>query len=144
LARWIEAPASRAGAAMLSCVLLTALDCRREDLPLGLSIRSSSVPQAACDFIAAHGIRGRAFNYFEHGGYLLWRFWPDRTRLPFMDIHQTGTRRDRDFVAAVQSGGTAWHAFDGEHRFDYVLLPRDPTESTPLLDTLDGDSTTWA
>ena len=34
---------------------------------------------AACDWIAAHGVRGRAFNQFFFGGYLLHRFWPERS-----------------------------------------------------------------
>jgi len=51
--------------------------------------------ERAGDFIARNGIRGRFFNHFELGGYLLWRFWPERDRLPFMDVHQAGTRRER-------------------------------------------------
>ena len=141
VARWIEAPASRAGAAMLSCVLLTALDCRREDLPLGLSIRSSSVPQAACDFIAAHGIRGRAFNYFEHGGYLLWRFWPDRTRLPFMTtIPELATPAMRLDYQRAMVFADDWRRMAARYRFDYVLLKRATQPGDRYLDFLDADS----
>jgi tetratricopeptide repeat protein len=136
--------AARGLAAAVACLAIGVPDWSRSAVGVGVGLDTSHQPVAACDFMAAEGVRGHGFNAFYHGGYLLWRFWPDRTRLPFMDIHQTGTRRDRDFVAAVQAGGAAWHAFDGIHHFDYVLLPRDPSERTPLLDTMDSDSTTWA
>ena len=37
---------------------------------------AANYPIAACDLIAAHGVRGRSFNQMRSGGYLLWRFWP--------------------------------------------------------------------
>jgi tetratricopeptide (TPR) repeat protein len=33
-------------------------------------------PAGAADFLQAHGIRGRMFNNYEAGGYLVWRLWP--------------------------------------------------------------------
>lgn len=34
-------------------------------------------PKGAVDFLREHGIRGRLFNTYEAGGYLMWRLWPD-------------------------------------------------------------------
>src|SRR5262249_1595114 len=56
-------------------------------------------PERACDWIEQHGVRGRAFNSFLFGGYLLHRFYPDPGRLPFMDIHQAGTKEIRYLYA---------------------------------------------
>jgi tetratricopeptide (TPR) repeat protein len=86
------------------------------------------------------GVRGRGFNHFYLGGYLLQRFWPDRSRLPFMDIHQTGTRADRDLYAYAMSDAGAWHELDRRHRFDWVLLRRVPYSGDFLVEHLDADS----
>ena len=91
--------------------------------------------------MAREGVKGRGFNQFFLGGYLLYRFWPDRGRLPFMDIHQTGTRADRDLYALAMSDPAAWRALDRRHRFDYVLLRRAPYPGDGLVEHLDADST---
>ena len=49
------------------------------------------------DFMLAEGIRGRGLNHFYYGPYQLYRFWPERDRLPFM----TGT-----LVSAGSSTGS--------------------------------------
>jgi hypothetical protein len=35
-------------------------------------------PEHAADFILQHHIRGRIFNTYTQGGYLLWRLWPEQ------------------------------------------------------------------
>jgi hypothetical protein len=35
-------------------------------------------PKGAADFLLQHGIRGPMFNTYEHGGYLIWRTWPQQ------------------------------------------------------------------
>src|SRR4029077_10514265 len=75
------------------------------------------------------------------GGYLLWRFWPDRSRLPFMDIHQGVSADDRDLYAAVFTDATRWDEIDARHHFDIVLLDRVQYGSDRLYDHLDRDST---
>jgi tetratricopeptide (TPR) repeat protein len=93
--------------------------------------------------MAARDVRGRGFTPYAFGGYLLWRFWPDRDRLPFMDIHQSGTREIRRLYQDAFSLPAAWREADRRWRFDYVLLARVPIPGETLLDRLDADST-WA
>jgi len=88
-------------------------------------------------------VRGRGFNQFGYSGYLLYRFWPDRGRLPFMDIHQSGTRLDRDQYAWAQVRPDVWRELDRRYEFDYVLLTRKFFEHNLLLNLLDADDT-WA
>jgi len=88
-------------------------------------------------------VRGRAFNVFSFGGYLLHRFYPDPGRLPFMDIHQAGTKEIRYLYAFAFQDSTAWHELDRRYRFDWVLLPPALPASPDLDDFLDADST-WA
>jgi hypothetical protein len=33
-------------------------------------------PTGAADFLLRHHVTGRMFNTYEHGGYLMWRLWP--------------------------------------------------------------------
>ena len=110
---------------------------------MGPGMDWSEAPVAACDFIARHEVRGRSFNSFEIGGYVLWRFWPEKDRLPFMDIHVAGTRDDRNAYLEAHRDPAAWRALDAKHRFDWILLRHRELPGDLLLDTLDGDST-WA
>ena len=142
--RWPVAlahPWARAGASATACVAMTALECSRAELPLGLSFRPGAYPIAACDFIEREGVRGRGFNYFEEGGYLLWRFWPDRERLPFMT---NAPELSSPTVRMSYRKGTAfqqeWKAMDARYRFDYVLLKRRHDFDDHYLDFLDADS----
>jgi tetratricopeptide (TPR) repeat protein len=52
----------------------------------------------------------------------LYRFWPERDRLPFLDIHQFGTPEDRYLHTRAQSDPHAWETLDRKYHFDYVVL----------------------
>jgi hypothetical protein len=134
-------PALRTAGAVLACFALTAAEIVRAGFPLGVAIHPTSVPVAACDFIAAHGVRGRSFNYFEHGGYLLWRFWPEKDRLPFMTTSpELATPEIRlEYQRAFVLGGD-WRRMDERHRFDWVLLRRQTQPGDQLVDFVDADS----
>ena len=109
----------------------------------GVGLVTDSEPVHACDFIQRHRIAGRGFNYFDQGGYQAWRFWPDRRRLPFMDVHQSGTAGDRRLYAAARTDPAAWHALDAERRFDYLILRLPQTEREILHEAVELD-TSWA
>ena len=141
----IPRPLRRAFAplAALVCVLLCLPEWSRRDIQPGIGIDPLSSPVAACDFIEREDIRGRFFNHFELGGYLAWRFWPDRSRLPFMDIHQSGTRMDRLLYEASMSNRATWHAAAERYRFDVAVLRRLHARGDDMLNFLDADSS-WA
>ncbi len=142
LPRWTRSPALRAATAGLAIVALTVVECARPGFRFGFGIQPNSYPGAACDFIDSVGVRGRAFNYFEHGGYLLWRFWPDSTRLPFMTTApELATAEMRmDYSRSMVLPGE-WPRMAARWRFDWVLLrcQRDPADQ--YLDFLDADTT---
>ena len=110
----------------------------------GLGIRQDRVPVRAMDYIAERGIRGRGYNVYWNGGYILYRSWPDRERLPFMDIHQTGHREDRDLQVFAMTDTAAWNALDSRWRFDWVVLPTVQPAGHHLVDWLDTQSRQWA
>ncbi len=141
--RWSVAPWPRAAIVASASVLAGLAEWTRPDLPPGITADPRGYPFAACDFMESHGIRGHGFTPYHFGGYLLWRFWPQRDRLPFMDIHQSGTREIRDLDYRAFAEPAAWRALDERFRFDYVLLDRIAVPGETLIERLDADST-WA
>lgn len=144
--RWpasLVPPWRRACFAAAACVALVVPDLSRPGVQPGYGFLWSRYPVRACDWIEAHDVRGRAFNPFSYGGYLLWRFHPDSTRLPFMDIHQAGTPRIRYEYAWAGQDSAAWRALDGRWRFDWAISMRGAVSRVGLLDFLDADSA-WA
>jgi hypothetical protein len=133
-------PAARAALAAAACLLIAVPELLRPTAPIALGFRDRVYPGSACDWIEREGVRGRSFAPFDKGGYLLWRYWPQRDRLPFMDIHQTGTRRDRDRVAYLFGRREAWAELDGEHRFDWVLLVREQDALSHTVEYVDEDT----
>ncbi|MFN0150279.1 MAG: tetratricopeptide repeat protein [bacterium] len=134
----------RTGLAALACAALFAPSIPIREFRPGLGVDWRNFPVAACDFVETHDVRGKCLSPFYLGGYALWRFWPAQDRLPFMDIHQSGTPRDRDLIVRASTSSDAWRELDRAHRFDYAILNRlyvPPGDR--LLDFVDADSS-WA
>jgi hypothetical protein len=141
---WSAPPWRRAALASIACVALVLPAWSIRATRFGVGIDTRYVPERACEFMAVEGIRGRGFNHFHFGGYMLWRFWPERSRLPFATIHPEALRReDRIGYEAARTGTAGWRALDGRHHFDYALLYRRQLGGDRLLDVLDADSG-WA
>jgi len=142
-ARGLTAAWPRLGAALVAIALLATPLFADARYWFGTGFDLRRYPVGACDFIEREGLRGRIYNAFFHGGYLLWRFWPDRGRLPFMDIHVSGTRADRDDEAYARGMESAWRDLDARRRFEIFVGPRYASTDVDFLDRRDRDST-WA
>lgn len=141
---WSAPPWRRAALAAASCVALGLPDWTAASTGIGVGLDMRYIPERACDFMAAHGVRGRGFNHFHVGGYMLWRFWPERERLPFATIHPEALRReDRLGYESARTEAAGFQALDARHHFDYALLYRRQLGGDVLLDALDADSS-WA
>ena len=140
---WTASPAARASLAAATCVLIGVPEWRRPLLRPGVGIALERFPVAACDFMERHGVRGRGFEHFRFVGYQAWRFWPDRSRLPFMDIHQSGSPADRAGFASAFTNPSSWPALTRRYGLDYALLDRRQRSGAELLDVVDADSA-WA
>ena len=142
--RWLVAPWTRALVSGGACIAIGVAEWGRPDLPLGIGLDRALVPAGAADFMAAHGIRGRMFNHFHLGGYLAYRGWPDRDRLPFVTTQPENIRPEiREAYPRVFVDAEAWRALDRRYRFDIAILDRDQDPGDRLLDFLDADSS-WA
>ena len=140
---WLRPAPARAALAAAACVALVLPVLADPVVPLAIGWEHRMYPERACDWIEAHGIRGKAFNVFGQGGYLLYRFYPDPGRLPFIDIHQAGTKEIRYLCAWALQDTAAWRVTDQRFHFDWVLLPGTISGTPKLADFLDADST-WA
>jgi hypothetical protein len=138
---WSGPPWRRAALTAAACLALGLPEWISPRTGIGVGLDRRFVPERACDFMAAHGVRGRGFNHFHVGGYMLWRFWPERDRLPFATIHPEALRReDRLGYESARTEAGGWAALDRRHRFDYALLYRRQLGGDLLLDALDADS----
>jgi hypothetical protein len=140
---WTAAPAARAALVAVACVAGSLPDWLNSRTTFGTRIDLSQTPVAACDFMARHDVRGQGFNPFHFGGYLLWRFWPDPGRLPFMDIHQTGTPLDRTLATGALVNRQVYGRLMARHAFDYALIDRQTPAQHPMLGFFDSDPA-WA
>uniref|UniRef100_A0A832I2T2 Tetratricopeptide repeat protein n=1 Tax=Eiseniibacteriota bacterium TaxID=2212470 RepID=A0A832I2T2_UNCEI len=133
-------PWPRAAVAAALALGLGVPEWRRPEIPLGVGIAWHRYPVGAADYLEANGVRGRLFNNYSIGGWLLWRFWPDRERLPFIDIHQSGGPALRAAYVEALAGPAGWRALDDRHRFDAVVLNRPPRGVRGPLDVIGADS----
>jgi hypothetical protein len=139
------APAPRLAGFAVLALAAGWMEWSRADRPLDVSIDLTRVPVRAADFLGAQPTPGRGFNPHPFGGYLAYRFWPDRERLPFMDAHQSGTANDRMRYARTFVDPDGWELMNRSYRFDYALLDASQSraEADWLRDRLDAD-TAWA
>jgi hypothetical protein len=132
---WREALATSA-----LCVTLPLHEWTHYENAFGIRPDDRRDPVAACDFIAQHDVRGRGFNDFFLGGYLLWRFWPDPGRLPYFDIHpEDKPAAERLAYLHAFTGSAGWNALELRRQFDWALLSRVRARDPGLIDLLETD-----
>jgi hypothetical protein len=62
---------------LLSSILFAGAYLNPGKVVFGKAVRQS-VPEAAADFIQDNHVKGNMFNDMAYGGYLIWRFYPDK------------------------------------------------------------------
>lgn len=91
-------------------------------------------PVSATDFLIHSGIRGRMFNFYDVGGYLIYRLWPQQR--VFMDGRSDmyGDAIFDDYQTMI-SGFAGWKALMNKYKIDYMLI----NDSAPLRRVLRDD-----
>jgi hypothetical protein len=106
-------------------------------------------PKGAADFLLAHDIRGRMFNTYEYGGYLMWRTWPQQrvfidgralSESLFMDYGRIlynhegndGKKSAEELLDQYGVDVIVMNTFEGTSGTFYVLAPAlaDPDQKT--------------
>lgn len=84
---------------------------------------NAQVPVKAVDFILQAGIRGRMFNTYHYGGYLIYRLYP--TQKVFIDGRADiyGDAFMKEYIE-ISGGSENWEKLFGRHNIDYVLIQR--------------------
>ena len=81
------------------------------------------LPVDAVQFVIDANLRGRMFNAYGYGGYLIHRFYPDR--LVFIDgrVDVYGDRFFSDYLKVLW-GQPGWYEVIQEHKVDYVIAKK--------------------
>lgn len=109
------------------------------NLSSGKWIDEQKFPAAAADFILANNLRGNMYNYFNWGGYLIWRLAPERKvfidgRTLYSQIYQESDLIDQADERRF-GDAPAWKAALEGHNIRYTITPA----SLPLVKALYTD-----
>ncbi len=81
-------------------------------------------PSAAADFLLKHHVKGRIFNTYTQGGYLLWRLWPEQR--VFLDGRalNEGVYKDASRIAmnADSTGGKSGEELLKQYGIDVIVM----------------------
>ncbi len=100
----------------------------------GLGVWEDGVPVDAADLLEAHGASGHVWNYYDDGGYLIWRLAPqlkfaiDGRSPAFHTVDHHGLWRQSKYSVATFRG------MDARWGIDHALVDRD----LPLCGRLEG------
>ncbi len=102
---------------------------RRATLAPGVGLDRRMVPEGAAAYILDSGVRGRMYNDFENGGYLIWRLFPGRQvfqdgRIPAYPVDF--------FVGYLSQTEESWPRLMDKSRIDFAVLARAPYAAQPL------------
>jgi hypothetical protein len=81
-------------------------------------------PAATADFLLEHHIKGRIFNTYEQGGYLIWRLWPEQQ--VFVDGHDLNEKVFNDQLRiamnADETDGMTGQQLLREYGIDVIVM----------------------
>jgi tetratricopeptide (TPR) repeat protein len=106
---------------------------------LGLGVWNH-YPEATVNFLKQHDVRGKIFNTYGHGGYIIWHLWPD---IPVFIDGRTPTIYDQNFFwlyAMAERKEAVWEEVSKRYGVEIVLV-RDDREKgyASLFHWLDKD-----
>lgn len=122
-----------------ACIFFTSGHIATKNLMTGNWIDAQKFPVAGADFIRANDLRGNMYNYFDWGGYLIWRLAPERK--VFIDgrtlYPHTYHQSDVIDTADARPIGPlpSWKAALEQYNVNYTVTPA----SLPLVRALSED-----
>jgi hypothetical protein len=88
-------------------------------------------PVSAADWMADHPLSGNGFNYFQWGGFLLYRFWPEQRVFIDGQTDFYGEKLTREYETVID-GATGWESILDRYEVSWMLIPVD----APLMQKL--------
>ena len=127
-------------ASLAFALLLTQDNLTFETLSSGRWIDKQKFPVEAADFILANDLKGNMYNYFNWGGYLIWRLAPERKvfidgRTLYSHIYLQSDLIDNADKRSFD-GRPAWKAAFDDYNIQYTITP----VSLPLVKALSEDN----
>ncbi|MGE5522405.1 MAG: hypothetical protein ACM3SS_01730 [Rhodospirillaceae bacterium] len=88
------------------------------------TIVDTALPVKAASFVAEKGIKGRMFNEYGEGGYLIYRLYPEQRVFVDGRADLYGNAFLNDYFEIV-NGRAGWKKKLDAHRIDYAILPKE-------------------
>lgn len=109
---------------------------------VGFGVWSNYYPKATVEFLKDHDVRGKIFNDYGFGGYMIWHLWPD---VPVFIDGRTPTVYDQDFFwlyGLVYWKRETWEKMVKQYGIEITLLQDDREKDyvPPLYYWLDEDA----
>jgi hypothetical protein len=131
-------------AALAIAIFFTASNTGLETIKSGEWVDNRKFPVKAADFILQNDLKGNMYNFFNWGGYLIWRLAPERK--VFVDgrtldsvLYEQASIIDKAFVDP-QSGMPIWKYLLDEPHVEYVVIScLGDSRSFPLFQALKRD-----
>lgn len=103
---------------ILIICLLGGVYARRDEIDLNTRAKA----EKAVDYILANNIGGNVFNNFDNGGYLIYRFYPERK--VFIDNRLLAYPKDffQGVYIPMQQNKEIWDSYVREYQINYVLF----------------------
>ncbi len=85
-----------------------------------LGVDKALFPQKAVEFIKSQGIKGNMFNFYDWGGYLIWRLWPEQK--VFIDGRTTSVEVFEDYLDIVEAE-PSWQELLDKYEVSFIITP---------------------
>jgi hypothetical protein len=93
-----------------------------------------TAPAKATDFVIYSGLKGRLFNTYHHGGYLIYRLYPEQKVFIDGRADMYGDAFIQEYIA-IASGQPGWKERLNKHKIDYVITPHDAALSRLIVES---------
>jgi tetratricopeptide (TPR) repeat protein len=133
-------------AALLAAVLFRGVMIGGEPRRPALGVEDQVFPVRAADLISASSESGPVFNTMEYGGYLIWRFYPDRRVFIDGRLDVYGEELFDTYLQVLWTG-PRWRAIVDSLAVDWLVVAQPPdlsARTTRYIGRQAGIDTAWA
>ncbi|MCX7020511.1 MAG: hypothetical protein NTY46_16280, partial [Candidatus Sumerlaeota bacterium] len=103
---------------VMACAAVSLSNNKKKFLKMG--VVEEQFPRAAADFVISRNLNGRFFNTMRDGGFLAWRFYPDRKIFVFPDTRVNNAPLER--LIAINSS-ESMRMLISDYQIDCAIYP---------------------